>query len=150
MARASLSSLDDVTITCAPISRASCSAKIETPPVPCTSTVWPGDDAGMLGERVPRRDRRARQGRAFLERQVGRQLDHAVLLEHRVVAQHAVDAAAERAGMGVGGGAPPTQRWKKQPATRSPTLTRVTSGPTSTTSPAPSDSGMRFGLVGIR
>ena len=49
-----------------------------------------------------------------------------------------------------GGGSPPGQRWKKQPATLSPTLTRVTPAPTSTTSPAPSDSGMTFSRTGMR
>jgi hypothetical protein len=42
--------------------------------------------------------------------------------------------------------APPNQRCMKQPATRSPTLTRLTPDPTATTSPAPSDSGIRSGL----
>ena len=45
---------------------------------------------------------------------------------------------------------PPIQRWKKQPATRSPALTRVTPSPTSTTSPAPSESGMTFGFTAMR
>ena len=48
------------------------------------------------------------------------------------------------------GGSPPGQRWKKLPATLSPTLTRVTPEPTSTTSPAPSDSGMTFSFDGMR
>ena len=56
----------------------------------------------MLGERVPCRDRRARQRRALLERQVGGELHHAVLFQHRVLREHAVDAAAERAQRGVG------------------------------------------------
>jgi hypothetical protein len=47
-------------------------------------------------------------------------------------------------------GAPPGQRWKKQPATLSPGFTRSTPGPTSTTSPAPSDSGMMFSRTGMR
>ena len=46
--------------------------------------------------------------------------------------------------------APPTHFCMKQPATRSPTLTRVTPGPTATTSPAPSDSGIRSGLGAAR
>jgi len=37
----SFSSLDDVTMTPAPLMRANCSANIDTPPVPSTSTVWP-------------------------------------------------------------------------------------------------------------
>ena len=41
LARASFSSLDEVTITAAPAAWASCSAKIETPPVPSVSTVSP-------------------------------------------------------------------------------------------------------------
>src|SRR5215467_7556971 len=35
-------SLLDVMITCAPASFANCRAKIETPPVPCASTLMPG------------------------------------------------------------------------------------------------------------
>ena len=49
-----------------------------------------------------------------------------------------------------GGGSPPGQRAKKLPATLSPTFTRVTPEPTSTTSPAPSDSGMTFSFDGMR
>jgi hypothetical protein len=45
---------------------------------------------------------------------------------------------------------PPYQCCMKQPATRSPALKRVTPGPTSTTSPAPSDSGIRCGLGAAR
>jgi hypothetical protein len=62
----------------------------------------PGDDAPVLGERVPGGDRGARQRGALLERQVGGQRHHAVLLEHDVLRQHAVAAAAERALVGVG------------------------------------------------
>ncbi|MNP69041.1 hypothetical protein D3C76_1650830 [compost metagenome] len=40
--RSSLASLDEVAITVAPASLANCRAKIDTPPVPCTSTVSPG------------------------------------------------------------------------------------------------------------
>ena len=49
-----------------------------------------------------------------------------------------------------GGGSPPGQRAKKLPATLSPTFTRVTAAPISTTSPAPSDSGMTFSFDGMR
>src|SRR6202521_5941388 len=49
-----------------------------------------------------------------------------------------------------GGASPPDQRWKKQPATLSPTFTRVTPPPTSTTSPAPSESGTILSRTGIR
>ena len=44
-------------------------------------------------------------------------------------------------------GAPSIQSSKKMPATRSPTLKRVTFAPTATTSPAPSDNGTLFGCV---
>ncbi|MNE80827.1 hypothetical protein D3C80_1774330 [compost metagenome] len=40
--RSSLASLDEVAITVAPASLANCRAKIDTPPVPCTSTLSPG------------------------------------------------------------------------------------------------------------
>src|SRR5262249_28774091 len=56
----------------------------------------------MLDKRVPCRHRSARQRRGFLERQVGGQLDHAVLLEHGVFPEHSIDGAAERAEMSVG------------------------------------------------
>ena len=46
--------------------------------------------------------------------------------------------------------APPIHFCMKQPATRSPTLTRLTPGPTATTSPAPSDKGIRSGLGAAR
>ena len=46
--------------------------------------------------------------------------------------------------------APPIHFCMKQPATRSPTLMRLTPGPTATTSPAPSDSGIRSGLGAAR
>ena len=36
---------------------------------------------------------------------------------------------------------PPTHRCQNVPQTRSPTLKRLTSGPTATTSPTPSESG---------
>ena len=42
------------------------------------------------------------------------------------------------------GGRPPSQFWKKVPATRSPTRKRVTPCPTATISPAPSDNGTRL------
>src|SRR5262249_40373871 len=47
-------------------------------------------------------------------------------------------------------GGPPIQCWKKHPATRSPTLTLVTPLPISTTSPARSERGKRFGFICIR
>ncbi len=39
--RSILASEDEVAITLAPTERANCRAKIETPPVPSTSTLWP-------------------------------------------------------------------------------------------------------------
>src|SRR5437763_1370948 len=42
VARASLSSLDEVMMACRPAARASCSPSTETPPVPSSSTVSPG------------------------------------------------------------------------------------------------------------
>ena len=49
-----------------------------------------------------------------------------------------------------GAASPPGQRWKKQPATLSPALTRLTPEPTSTTSPAPSDNGTMLSGTGMR
>src|SRR5215472_13491299 len=42
LARESFSSLEDVMMARMPIARANCNPKIETPPVPCSSTVSPG------------------------------------------------------------------------------------------------------------
>ena len=61
-----------------------------------------GGDLAVFGERVPRGDAGAGQARAFLVRQMRRQLHHAVFFQHDVFGEHAVDAAAERAGVGVG------------------------------------------------
>ena len=88
-------------------------------------------DAADLDQRMPGRDAGAGQGGAFLEAQACRQLHHAILFQHRKLGQHAVDRAAHRRGRSAASSiAPPTHLCMKQPATRSPTLSRVTPGPT--------------------
>jgi len=63
----------------------------------------PRNDAGVFRESVPCRHRSAWQCCAFLERQVGGQLNDAVLFEDCVFSEHSIDAAAQRAGMRVSG-----------------------------------------------
>src|ERR1700730_7590147 len=102
-----------------------------------------GNDLAVFDQGVPRRYCSARQRRTLFDGQGRWNLYDALLLQHHVFRQHAVDAAAE-------GASPPDQRWKKQPATLSPTFTRVTPAPTSVTSPAPSESGTILSRTGIR
>ena len=62
-----------------------------------------GFDAAGLDHRVPRGQRRARQGRRFLETQMFGKLDRAGLIEQRVFGEDTVDHAAERILRGIGG-----------------------------------------------
>ncbi len=95
-ARASLASLDEVAITRAPNILANCSAKIDTPPVPCTSTVSPAMrrpcSTSACHAVTPAQGKR----RAFLIREIVRQLHRAVFLQHDIFRQHAINAAAQR------------------------------------------------------
>ena len=141
-ARSSLSSWLDVAITRAPARRANWSAKSETPPVPCTSTVSPGVTALADHQGMPGRDRGAGQGGRLLVRQVVGDGDQALLREDPRLGQHAVDRAAEGRGGASLGDLAASQPGMKAAATRSPGLNRVTPGPTSATSPAPSESGI--------
>ena len=63
-----------------------------------------GFELGVLHHGVPGGDAGAGQRRALLQRQMRRDFHHAVLFQQRIVREHAVDAAAERAGMRVGRG----------------------------------------------
>ena len=76
---------------------ANCRPKIETPPVPCSSTVWPAISLACSIMACHAVTRGAGQRRALLERQMRGKFDDALLLQHHVFGQHAVDAAAERA-----------------------------------------------------
>src|ERR1700724_1535271 len=129
LARASFSSLDDVMTTCRPIAWGSCSPKIETPPVPCIRTVWPAMTLPCSTKAC-----------------------HAVTAPQGNVAPSSTDRGAgifttpssssttysasmpsmlppRALACTSGGASPPDQRWKKQPATLSPTFTRVTPAP---------------------
>ena len=81
---------------------ASCRPNTETPPVPCSSTVWPAiilPCSIMACHTVtPAQGKR----RALLEREVRGDFHRALLLQHDVFRQHAVDAAAERGRLHVG------------------------------------------------
>jgi hypothetical protein len=62
----------------------------------------PGHQLAVLDEGVPGGQGGAGQGRRFLKAHVGGNRHDALLLEHDDLGEHAVDAAAERAGLGVG------------------------------------------------
>src|SRR4051794_38131858 len=141
-ARCSLSSLDEVTITAAPASFANCSAKIDTPPVPCTKTVSPG--------RMRASSKSARQAVSAAQGNVA--ASSKVRLEGM-----RLTASASRSinSCSTPGRVPPSARrrlvaeafpsihdWKNIGHTRSPTATLVTPSPTRATSPAPSEKGI--------
>ena len=81
---------------------ASCRPNTETPPVPCSSTVWPAISLPCSIMACHTVTRGAGQGRALLQRQVRRDFHRALLLQHDVFRQHAVDGAAERGRLHVG------------------------------------------------
>ena len=81
----------DVAITRAPAARASCNAKTDTPPVPCTEDGIARPERRGLEERVPRGHAGARQRRCLLERKPRRDLDPRALGEHHVLGQHAIE-----------------------------------------------------------
>ena len=81
---------------------ANCRPKIETPPVPCSSTVCPAMSLACSIMACHTVTRGARQRRALLQRQMRRNFDDAVLLQHGIFGEHAVDPAAERARLHVG------------------------------------------------
>ena len=89
-------------MTLAPASLANWRAKIETPPVPWVRTVSPGLIDPPKTSAVPGRDRRAGEGRRFLEAEVLGNAYQALLGQHDLLGQHAVDVAAKRgAGLGL-------------------------------------------------
>ena len=90
------------------------------------------------------------QGCGFLEGEVARHIYERLLAQHCIFRQHPIEIGAEPVGQYSGLIGPPNQRGWKQPATRSPILTRVTPAPIEATSPAPSDSDITPSLVGPR
>src|SRR5690606_12602815 len=122
--------------------RANCSANMDTPPEPSTSTVAPGLSGGGVSIR-PCHAVTAAQGSVAAsskDRCAG-------TCTASCSSSTAYSASIPSTGPPwvVGGGSldgPSTQPRKKVLATRSPCLKRVTSLPTSTTSPAPSERGM--------
>src|ERR1700681_1093743 len=124
-ARASFSSLDDVMTTCTPIACASCSPKVETPPVPCRRTVRPAISlpcstsachavTPAQGSVAPSSSERC--AGAFTTPSSSNTTNSASIPSMLPPSAFACT---------FGGGSPPDQRWKKQPATLSPTLTRL-------------------------
>ena len=141
--RASFSGEEEVEITVAPAALASCRAKIDTPPVPWVKTTSPGR---MRASTIRARQAvRAAQGRVAAWAMV-QPLGNRV----KAVAGMATYSAANPSALSPGTpiirssfGPPAGQLGKKVDSTLSPTLKRVTPSPTATTSPAPSDMGMR-------
>ena len=141
------SALDDVTITRAPNSLANCSAKVDTPPAPCSSTVIPGSKGAAPHSACQAVT--AAQGRVAPSaklRCAGRSTasDWSTTTSSHITPWL---APPRPAAPGEGRNAPPSQSRLKVSAMRSPTVTRHTSGAASITSPAPSDPGIRFGSV---
>src|SRR5215469_6757612 len=85
-----------------------------------------GDQPCVLHHGVPNRDDSTWEGRALLQRQVRWNFYDSVLLQHRIFRKHASMPPPSALAWTSAGASPPAQRWKKHPATRSPTLTRVT------------------------
>ena len=84
-----------------PMACASCRPNTETPPVPCSSTVWPAISLACSIMACHTVTAGAGQRRALFERQVRGDFHRALLLQHDVFRQHAVDGAAERGGLHV-------------------------------------------------
>ena len=89
----------EVAITRAPNIWANCSAKIETPPEPCTSTMSPAlmlpISTSACQAVTPAQGSVAPSSKL----EAGGQLHHAVLLQHGELGQHAVDGAAHGRGL---------------------------------------------------
>ncbi len=141
LARSSFSSDDEVTMTRAPASLANCSAKIETPPVPCTSTVSPA--VSLPSTISPRQAVTAAQGSVAASsalQPAGALVTPSAVsaIASQATPSSAPPSAASRCGVG----RPAVQCGKKPGITRSPAFTRVTPSPTCSTTPAPSESGI--------
>ena len=97
VARLSLSSLDEVMIGGHAHGMGELQAEDRDAAGALQQHGLPGDQLGVHHHGVPRGDCGARQRRALLERQMRRDFDDAVLLQHGIFGEHAVDRAAERA-----------------------------------------------------
>ena len=145
MACAILPSLDEVAITRAPAACANCNAKIETPPVPSTSTVSPtrnGRPAYSAFQAVT--PAQGSVAPSSNDKWSGNRTSPSWLNTTYSASTPWIAPPSELAAYS-GSISPPSQVCMKMPATRSPGFTRVTPGPISATSPAPSDSGTRSG-----
>ena len=129
-------------MTAAPASFANCSAKMDTPPVPCTSTVSPG--------RMWASSKRARHAVSAAHGSVAASSN--VRLEGMRLTPSASRTISSCSTPGrvpprarrrlLADGLPSNHDWKNIGHTRSPTETRVTPSPTAAISPAPSENGM--------
>lgn len=79
----------------APAAAAICNPKVDTPPVPCSTTVWPGRSGTRAVQGAPRRQRRAREARSLLEGQVVGHARDAGPGEAKALAHQALGLAAE-------------------------------------------------------
>ena len=142
LARASFSSDDEVIRVRKPAAWANCRPKIETPPVPCSTTVSPG--AKSASSNRARQAVRPAQGRVatcWSVRNAG-----------TFETPCSLNTASSRPAPGIGEpsddisfstvGGPEIQFWKNIVATRSPGFTRVTPGPTASTTAQPSERGV--------
>ena len=99
---------------------------------------------------MPGRDGGARQRRAFFEDRCCRKFDDTFLFQHHVFGEHAIEAAAERERVHVRAGLAGRPALEEAAGDLVAGFDPRTPGPTSTTSPAPSDSGMTFSRTGMR
>src|SRR5262249_32005240 len=109
-----------------------------------------GDQLCVLPYGVPNGDARTGEGRALLQRQVRWNFYDPVVLQHRIFRKHAIDGAAKRTCVDIGRRLATGPALEEAPGDTVADLHAGNTGTTSMTSPAPSDSGMRFSRTGIR